>query len=75
MRLSARRTDIFCMTASHYRHQAARNRKRMVEFVFAFAFTMSVMIAVVGAVALHSSSHFSCAARSITTMSDGCSSR
>ena len=77
MRRRGSRTDISGMTATHYRHQAARNRnrKRMVEFVFTLVFTMSIMAAVVGALALNANNHIACAARSIATMSDGCSSR
>jgi len=77
MRRRGSRTDIFGMTASHYRHEAARNRdrKRMVEFVFALVFTMGIMVAVVGALALNANNHIACAVHSITTMSDGCSPR
>jgi hypothetical protein len=75
MRRRGPRAEIFGMNATSYRHSNARLRKRMIEFVIAFAFSMSIMAAIAGAVGVNASSHFSCTVHSIATLSDACSGR
>jgi hypothetical protein len=75
MRRRPHRPEILGMNATRYRHHNTPMRKRMIEFVFSFAFIMSVMAAVVGTLAIHANSHLSCTVHSIATMSDTCSKR
>jgi hypothetical protein len=75
MRRRGARAEIFGMNATSYRHSNARLRKRLIEFVIAFAFSMSLMTAITGAVGVNARNHFACTVHSIATMSDACSRR
>ena len=57
------------------RYRSDRHTWRLVELALVFAVTLTVMFALVGAFASEAHGHFSCATRSIASVSDTCTAR
>jgi hypothetical protein len=57
------------------RYRSDRHTWRLVELALMFTFTLTVMLALVGAFAGEAHGRFSCTVRSIASVSDACSAR
>jgi hypothetical protein len=57
------------------RYRSDRHTWRLVELALVGAFMLTVMLAVVGGFTAEARGHFSCATRSIASVSDTCSPR